>query len=144
MLNHYKSSSQVDQASTNLLISKSASNLLDPRIINLLGSPSRENYFNNMDITIGTDKENKRLAVDEDKLFSNDKTQIPSDGRDTHKEFLDIDSKVRQLHSELRRVLRTEDDQPTLILSDIWNTFDAVKDETIIFKLNCANQVPPI
>lgn len=136
MANHAKSSSQTDYKSTNLLVYKSTSSLLDPRIMDLIRSSPRENSFNNdKDITIGTDKENKRVAIDAKKLFNNGILPRNYEDRDTRKDFLDINSKIRHLNSELRRVLRAEDDHPNLILSNVWNSFDAVKDEVIAFKL---------
>lgn len=100
--------------------SHSTSNLLDVRKLEPSRgiSPKEKSICFDLqkDITEVIDMENKRVAKEVDLIFERDHSNSkPRKEVDTKKKFRDISIQIRHLNSELRRILKTETDQPTLI-----------------------------
>lgn len=89
-----------------------------------------------MEITHAIDAENKKLAKQVDMIYSLSKEDDqPKNETDFKQAFIEIDNQIRQLNSELRRILKTEEYEPTYIQTSICNSFDGIKNELIPFKV---------
>lgn len=89
-----------------------------------------------MNITAAIDTENKRVAKEVDLIYTNHSPESKEvNENETKLKFFNINKKIRQLNSELRRILKTEDDQPTYIETNVCNYFDGLKAELIPFKV---------
>jgi hypothetical protein len=89
-----------------------------------------------MNITPAIDAENKKLAKQVDMIYSLNREETePQKENDFKKAFIEIDTQIRQLNSELRRILKAEEYEPTYIQINICNSFDGIKNELIPFKV---------
>jgi len=99
-------------------------------------SPERTRNLDK-DITDTIDTENRRLAVEVDKIFKPTQSfSQEQNEKDTQREFDEIYTKIRQLNSELRRICKKDDEEPIQLDPNVINSFDGIKNEVIPFKIS--------
>lgn len=90
------------------------------------------------------------MAKEVSKIFEAESTEIKENTEIRNFEFEDkrrfeeIDTHIRQLHSELRRVCKTDTEGPVFVETKVCSSFDAVKGENVPFKVACGGKVPPL
>ena len=100
--------------------SHSTSNLLEARKLEPPRgiSPKEKSlcFDNQKDITEVIDIENRRVAKETVLIFQRDNSNNKLRKEvDTRQKFKDINIQIRHLNSELRRILKTENDEPTYV-----------------------------
>ena len=61
-----------------------------------------------------------RVAKEVDLIYAKNSPEVKDvNEHATNQKFFNINKKIRQLNSELRRILKTEDDQPTYIETNV-------------------------
>ena len=94
-------------------------------------------------ITDALIKENQKVEKEVDAMYSienqdlyvQDVNSKLIEQRERSKVFQKVNTQIRDLNAELRRLLKTENELPTILGTDIWNSFDAIKGEIIYFKV---------
>ena len=150
---------------TRCLISKelynrnnSTSSLLNPKwqMVHKNSSPNHKSiwiyYDMERSITDALIKENQKVEKEVDAMYSienqdlyvQDVNSKLIEQRERSKVFQKVNTQIRDLNAELRRLLKTENELPTILGTDIWNSFDAIKGEIIYFKVLWERNVPPL
>lgn len=98
-------------------------------------------------------KENQRVEKEVDAMFNKENRDLLFiqdsnskliEQRERNKIFQKVTIQIRDLNAELRRLLKTENELPTVLETDIWNSFDGIKGEIIYFKILSEQNVPPL
>ena len=103
-------------------------------------------------ITDAVENENDKITK-QHQLFNQKMMQIGEDidysavqkeQDEIYKTFQQVDTQIRDLNWNLRRIFKASNDEPYEIRTDVWNTFGAIAKEVIYFKVNCQDQKPPL
>ena len=97
-------------------------------------------------------KENQKVEKEVDLIFNKENQSLYiqdsnsklNEQKERNRAFQKVNTQIRDLNAELRRILKTENEQPTLLEQDMWNSFDGIKGEIIHFKIDCDQNIPPL